>query len=363
MSHPVGASRSHPSGMPPSTRAVLGSSEISGLLEQGWLLRADTFDETCLRESGYDLRVADDFFLAPSGSLFDYGDRQRDGVLSLEPGEMAMVSTRERLCLPPNITAHIGIKFSYLTRGLLVLTGSFVDPGYALSESEWDAWQDWQATDESGTLPSADDEDGSQAGRLHFYLVNFSPVTVHVKMGEDTLATLQFLFVAGTVSRPRTTRGQDQAVRDQFGLTTPSAEQAQRLRFALIQSVERRLAEQGEALRESRQRQDQLSVEIDRVSLGISPILQFGVILVAATLLGVVFNALISLDNKDYLERLSRVFIAVGGKGLYLAITILGLGLIANAVALLATRSKHPNLRPARTSSRTVPHSGNEVPR
>ena len=67
----------------------------------------------------------------PSGRRYKRGSK-RDQPVILRPGEVAFFSTAERLCIPWDVCANIGIKFGYARRGVLILTGLLVDPGFGL---------------------------------------------------------------------------------------------------------------------------------------------------------------------------------------------------------------------------------------
>jgi hypothetical protein len=91
-------------------------------------------------------------------------------------------STMERLCLLWNLTANIGIKFSVARKGILVLTGLLVDPGFGLRE----VGECWVAKDDE---------------RLHFLLANVGPNQVVLIPGEEKIASIQFFSVSGEVQK------------------------------------------------------------------------------------------------------------------------------------------------------------------
>ena len=307
--------------------AVFGADAIGEWLEAGWLLRRGTADSANVREAGYDLRIAVDFCVTPDGERHDYGERLPHDLLNLRPGDMALVSSAESLCLPPNMAAHIGIKFSYATNGVLVLTGSFVDPGYGLSNKEWDSWEQcYRSHPMRFPLP----DNTFNGGRLHFYLVNHGERDFTVKMGADKVVTLQFLPILGVAQRPDEIRGQVASIRQEFGFDGP-ASVTRPLRFGLLQSVERRLSEQETSLIELRNKLSQAETEVENVRTGTLPFIQLGVVLVAATLLGISFNAIGSLDGSATLTHLERVRNSLGGDnlGLITLSCIVALSLLA----------------------------------
>lgn len=57
-------------------------------------------------------------------------DVSRRGVLVVEPGEFAVLETRERVKFSPQAAAQLGLRSEYARRGLLMLSGPQVDPGF-----------------------------------------------------------------------------------------------------------------------------------------------------------------------------------------------------------------------------------------
>jgi hypothetical protein len=99
--------------------------------------------------------------------------------LYLEPGDFAYVTTREQLCLPWTVAGNIGVRNRFARKGLLVLTGLLVDPGYGLTA----AADDWE----------------KRPQRLHFGIANIGLIAVNIVFEQDAIATVQFVVVDGDV--------------------------------------------------------------------------------------------------------------------------------------------------------------------
>lgn len=105
---------------------VLTDSEIQDAVDRNWLISKDTFQQSALEASSYDIHVGEKGILGGGGVEFDL----RKNVMELGPGGYAGVISRERVSLPENMCARIGSKRALSYEGVILLTGSVVDPGY-----------------------------------------------------------------------------------------------------------------------------------------------------------------------------------------------------------------------------------------
>jgi dCTP deaminase len=161
--------------------SILTSDRMLERLERGELLYPGTWTKDNIRAAAYDVRIADDFLIVPEdgyphGRRYKKGEHRTKPVI-LQPGEVAFLSTRERICIPWDVCANIGIKFGYARQGILVLTGLLVDPGFGLMPTSDGKWI--QKTDE----------------RIHFLLANVGSNTVVINPGRDKLVSIQFFEV------------------------------------------------------------------------------------------------------------------------------------------------------------------------
>ncbi|HIJ72076.1 MAG TPA: dCTP deaminase [Planctomycetes bacterium] len=90
--------------------------------------------------------------------------------LRLEAGDFALVLTREYIKMPPDIAGQIGMRSSLARKGLILLAGMQIDPGFE--------------------------------GHLRFGLYNASPRTIFLDFG-DPLCTIELHQLTGPVKNPK----------------------------------------------------------------------------------------------------------------------------------------------------------------
>lgn len=140
------------------------------------------FDPQCLKPAAYDLRIAPDGLVTPEGEyLVPGGGRLRTEPLIISPGETAFVSTYEQLRMPLNLVGNIFIKGALARLGIMLLTGSIVDPG----------WRAEQSTQLEGQPPTGRD------GRLHFTLANLGKQPVAIDPMNSKVVSIQFMRIDG----------------------------------------------------------------------------------------------------------------------------------------------------------------------
>src|SRR6266849_2012023 len=159
--------------------SILSYEEIKIRLLNEEIFRPGSWDIENIRSTAYDLRMADDLLVVPdppeflTGRRYHRGDRRTKEVI-LCPGDVAFVSTVERLCMPWNLSGTLGPKFSLTARGILILTGIFVDPGSGLTCTADGIWV------------------AKEDQRLHFFLANVGPEAVVFSPGKQIIAAIQF---------------------------------------------------------------------------------------------------------------------------------------------------------------------------
>jgi len=175
-------------GQPPSVEAsceaggVLGRDLIEELCRRQEAPLIENFEPSCLKPAAYDLRVATDGLVTPDGDYFEPGrGRHHAEALIIEPGATAFFSTHERLNMPPNLVANMFVKGSLARRGIVLLTGSIVDPG----------WKPDTAPPREGDPPSGRD------GRLHFTVANLGLEPVAIFPKSTPVVSIQFMRVIG----------------------------------------------------------------------------------------------------------------------------------------------------------------------
>ena len=87
----------------------------------------EPYAPSCLQPASYDLRVGKTAFASSSSERVDL---TRKGLLRIEPGDFAVVETLERVSFGNQIAAQLGLRSEYARKGLLMLSGPQVDPGF-----------------------------------------------------------------------------------------------------------------------------------------------------------------------------------------------------------------------------------------
>lgn len=98
-------------------RAAIDSKEI----------QLEPFDSHQLQPASYDLRLGKWAF---SSSMKEKLDLSQKGLVIVEPGEFAVVECREKVSLNAQTAGQLGIRSEYAQRGLLLLSGPQIDPGF-----------------------------------------------------------------------------------------------------------------------------------------------------------------------------------------------------------------------------------------
>ncbi len=106
---------------------ILVDEDIERLVRTGLLIDKDDFDGSCLQGCSYDIRVGDKALLGGEGQQVDL----RKPTLELQPGAYAGVLSLEKIKLLGDTFARLGAKRKFSYEGLILLSGSLVDPGYS----------------------------------------------------------------------------------------------------------------------------------------------------------------------------------------------------------------------------------------
>jgi deoxycytidine triphosphate deaminase len=270
--------------------AVLGAQAIQDLLQQGWLFEDRTWHRDRLRAAGYDLVIAADDLRIPdprNPEKFRYFTRGRPVPherFILQPGEFAFVTTQERVCLPWTVAANVAVRNRFARRGLLILTGLLVDPGYGL-RADGTGWR-------------------REPQRLHFGIANVGRDPITIVAGQDAIASLQFLKVHGSVLLKE---------------IPPPADEDPVGGFLLFTDLERRLGE--------------LKDDVGATESRFQNVMVFGLYVIIASLFGATIAfALQAIDNPTLSDRLTTM-LEVIAKHPWPA-TLLAVGLVSVAVAL-----------------------------
>lgn len=258
---------------------ILGRAEILKRLLAGQIFAPGTWAEGQLKNAAYEVRIANDlmFIPGPDGKHVKYGvGQQHIEAIILKEGEVALVSTAERFRLPEDVAAYVGTKWSLARRGLLVLTGDFVNPRFGLHL----VGDDWEP---------ADDE------RLHFLIVNLGSEPQALKPRSDSVVSLQFHKVLGDPGLIETGSTQ-RLISENYEASAPASA------LSLFPELNR----QHEEIKELKEEIKGLKVEVERVENGFGPLVTFGVYLLAITFLGVILNSSIQLASDKRVVNLAN---------------------------------------------------------
>jgi dCTP deaminase len=90
-------------------------------------LRIRNFAEASLQAASYDMRIGSKLLISNNEAELDLSKKPS---ATLVPGVFALVTTLESVELPDTIAGHIGVKSYYTRKGLVMLTGLQIDPGF-----------------------------------------------------------------------------------------------------------------------------------------------------------------------------------------------------------------------------------------
>lgn len=315
---------------------VLAYSEILRRLKAGEIFHEGTWVDKSIRAAAYDLRIANDFLIiagteAADTLVFPVGTIRTEHI-DLRPGQLAYVSTTEKLLMPWDLVGQIGIKSSLVRRGLLILGGAFVDPGFGHDR-----------TKETGE-------------RLHFTLMNIGGDDVPLFPGTTPIASLQFHPIIGEVPqgvRNRKVRGMEDAQLTHFS-ELPGVKPGSKLALGFFTELSK-LRKEVSGIESSIK---EFNEKLTDVRSGAAPMLTFGVAILGVTLLGVVFTSLMELaKNPALVSNVRGLSNAAGGGIGFLAIVLLACavgclagwvihefaGLVKHAFSLLGPKPPPPS--------------------
>ncbi len=100
--------------------------EIRSAIEKREII-LDPPDFERIEPASYDARVGNWAFASSSKERINLKEK---GLLIIEPGEFAVLESRERIELDNKTAAQLGLRSEYARRGLLMLSGPQIDPGF-----------------------------------------------------------------------------------------------------------------------------------------------------------------------------------------------------------------------------------------
>jgi deoxycytidine triphosphate deaminase len=269
--------------------AILARDEIGERLHSTdpdrQIFRPDSWEDERVRGAAYDLRVAPDYLILPDGSRYwpdapDEWQRARLASFEIAPGQVAFVSSAEKLWMPWDLAGNIAPKFRLALDGLLVMGGMLVDPGYGRFRRKG-----------SSLVPCMEGE------RLHFQLANVGASSFTIVPNETSVAAIQFVEITGSSRKRRANQAEmgldelkvptsDRLLKDVFH--PGASEPLPQLQFFFkTAEVRAQVADLERSVETNR-------IELDASEKSIDRIIVAGFFVILITIFGVAFAALVS---------------------------------------------------------------------
>jgi dCTP deaminase len=105
---------------------LLSDTEIRDALKKKRIV-IEPFNESSLQPASYDLRVGKRLLV--SGNEIEI-DMENKHSTTLKAGQFALLTTLEKVTLTNDVAAHIGMKSYYVRKGIILLSGLQIDPGW-----------------------------------------------------------------------------------------------------------------------------------------------------------------------------------------------------------------------------------------
>ena len=82
------------------------------------------------------MRVSDKNGMVVDGEIFEPGKVYPHPFIEIKAGRIAILSTKEWLCMPADLVGKLGVRLDYAARGITGLMGIQVDPYYGVDYSD-----------------------------------------------------------------------------------------------------------------------------------------------------------------------------------------------------------------------------------
>jgi dCTP deaminase len=135
------------------------------------LISEDTYAADNVQQASYDLRLGAESYIVGSDTPI-FLSEERQEYLTIAPGQFALLTCHEILCMPEDLLGLISLRNHYKMQGLVNISGFHVDP--------------------------------THKGRLVFAVNNVGPSDVRLRLLERTF-TIFFARVHGSVAKHRGT--------------------------------------------------------------------------------------------------------------------------------------------------------------
>ena len=233
---------------------ILSGQAILSRLKNAEIFKKGSWDPSQIKEASYVLRIADDGLLV-DGKFYDPTNSFRESYITIAPGKIAILSTLERLDMPPDLVGKIGIRLEYALQGLTGLMSIQVDPLYG---------------------------NGKEDERLYIRVANLGNEPIRLSPG-DGLFTFELHQVTGCVTGQKRGDSWKRIKRDLQNQKEPS--------WTYVTRVEDNQKDQANRLEEK------LKSETENLREHLQPLIMFGIFLVAVTILGAALSIILSLRN------------------------------------------------------------------
>ena len=245
---------------------ILGTEQIRQRLTDGDIFRAHTWCDASIKEASYALRVADDGMVV-GGKVFSPGEHYQNPVIEIDPGHIAILSTKERLCMPADLVGRLGVRLDFASRGLTGLMGIQVDPYYGREDSN---------------------------ERLYIKVANFGNEPVEVKPG-DPVFNIEFSDVQGAVKpNPRKPPTWGRLIEKLVNQEHSDWTYVAKVQTALNDRADTLEGQVSKDLNEVRGEQQR---ELSGIRDNQQSVVMFGVFLVAITILAVSIGVVLNVKN------------------------------------------------------------------
>ena len=215
------------------------------------------------------MRIANDALLI-DGKFYDPGEKYDGDYIRIEPGKIAILSTKEKLNMPEDLVGKIGIRLKYAHQGLTGLMGIQVDPLYGRDKP---------------------------AEKLYIRVANFGNEMIQLSPG-DAVFTFELHQLMGKFPS-REKKSTWSRMRDELRYQRNSS-------WSYVTRVETNLSDETENLRNNLQ-----------------PLVMFGVFLVAVSILGASIAVLIGTEGPD--EIIESSWSALTERALLLWVLLVGI--------------------------------------
>jgi len=105
---------------------IMTDKAIRKALETGDLV-IENFDQHYLEPASYDMRLGEQAITSSRREILHPNEK---GLLTIAPGDFALATTHEKVFLRTNMAGHIGLRSLYAKKGVVLLSGPQIDPGF-----------------------------------------------------------------------------------------------------------------------------------------------------------------------------------------------------------------------------------------